>query len=82
MIKIKNHKIITDNDISRTSIVIYLLLFQLSQNQKLHITNKKIGDILNISRSAVYQSLKELEKKRYIKKELISFTHGFSIYLF
>ena len=61
--------ILTDKDLTSTEKVILLYLFDKSNNTKIDITLKALGEDLGMTRPTIVNAIKRLQDKGLIKKE-------------
>jgi len=63
------NNILNDKDLASTEKVILLYLFNKSNNTKIDITLKVLGEELGMARPTIVNAIKKLEDKGLIKKE-------------
>jgi DNA-binding MarR family transcriptional regulator len=63
------NNILTDKDLASTEKVILLYLFNKSNNTKIDITLKVLGEELGMAKPTIVNAIKKLEDKGLIKKE-------------
>lgn len=63
------NRILTDKDLANAEKIILLYLFNKSNNTKIDVTLKTLGEELGMARPTIVSAIKKLENKGLIRKE-------------